>query len=444
MNRRDALKSITLGVGVAATSAVPVLGNSKKEVEQTINKSKNIRVIVCGGGFAGLTTAKYLKQFNPDLEVILIEKNSHFISCPYSNVWLGDVDDVSLRDLSFDYLSASSKFNYEFVNDTIVDINKDRRLVVTNNETYEYDYLVLSTGIEYDYSKLFKDTIKAKKVYTMYPPAMKAGGEHLLLKNKIENFKGGNFIINVPSGIYRCPPAPYERACMIAYYFKTHNIKGKVVLIDPREKPAAKPEGFLSTFNELYKDYIEYLPLSEIKDIDIKNSYLTIEQFDKRKLDYISQKLYFSDANIIPNMKPSKLVEKTGLELTPKGWAKLKEPTFESVTDNKIIVVGDSGGHPYPKSGHMANSCGYIAAKHLAYKTLNRLYDPADELPSNICYSMVNGDPLEGLTVYHSVEYDTEKGLLVSSRATLKRDIDSGEVIKHWYNNIMSDMFGSV
>jgi len=130
--------------------------------------------------------------------------------------------------------------------------------------------LILATGIEYDYSKMFKEKAKAKKVYTLYPPAMQMGSEHLLLKMKVNQFKGGNFIINVPSEAYRCPPAPYERACMIAYYFKMNKIKGKVVLIDPREKPGAKPEGYLSTFKELYKDYIEYMPTTEIKDIDFE------------------------------------------------------------------------------------------------------------------------------------------------------------------------------
>jgi len=440
INRRDILKGLTVTAGVMMSSTIPT--HAKQIQKQTkINKSDKTRVIVCGGGFGGLTSAKYLKYFNPNLEVILIEKNSHFISCPYSNVWLGEVDNVSLRDLSFDYLSASTKYGYEFVNETIIDINKDKKQLTTNEETYEYDYLVLSTGIEYDYTKIFKDTKKAKKVYTLYPPAMKAGSEHLLLKNKIEEFKGGNFIINVPSGTYRCPPAPYERACMIAYYLKNNNINGKVILIDPREKPGAKAKGFLSSFNELYKDYIQYMPLSEIKDINFENKYLTVDTFDTMELDYISKKVYFEDANIIPNMKPSKLIEQTGLELTTKGWAKLKEPTFESVTDNKIFVVGDSGGHPFPKSGHMANSCGYAAAKALAYKTLNKKYNYTEELPSNICYSMVNGKPKEGLYVYHTVKYNKTKGLIVSSKATAVRDTDTGNSVKSWYDGIMSDMF---
>lgn len=430
MNRRDLLKWSLIA------SATQVLAYSSLVIK------RKQRVIVCGGGFGGLTTAKYLKIFNPELEVLLIEKNSHFISCPYSNIWLGGVKGVSLRDLSFNYLSASSEFGYQFINETIVDIDRKTKKLTTHKQIYKYDYLILSTGIDYDYTKLFSDTKKAQNVYTLYPPAMKPGSEHLLLKKKIENFTSGNFIINVPSGTYRCPPAPYERACMIAYYFKTHNIKAKVILIDPRDKPGAKSKGFLSSFKELYKDYLEYHPTTEIKDIDFKKNLLLVESFDKTTLGYLPKKIPFSDANIIPNMKPSALIQKTGLELTKKGWVKLKEPTFESVSDENILVVGDSVGYPYPKSGHMANSCGYIAAKQLAYKTLGKTFPYEKELPSNICYSLVNGTPKEGIAVHHNVSYSKKEGIKVSANSTPTRDQATGEALESWYKGITSDLFG--
>lgn len=443
MNRRDALKSFGVTATFVAGSTLPLdMVASSDTTKQKINKSKTTRVIVCGGGYGGLTTAKNLKKYNPNLEILLIEQNSHFMSCPYSNLYLGGVEGVSLETLSFDYLSASSNYGYEFINETIVNIDKTKKLLTTNNQTYSYDYLVLSTGIEYDYKKLFKDKNIAKKVYTLYPPAMKPGSEHLLLKKKLENFKGGDFVINVPSGTYRCPPAPYERACMVAYYFKQNNIKARVILLDPREKPGAKPKGFLSSFEELYKEYIVYMPNSEIRDINFEQKYLVVDSFDKSVLDYVSKKVYFEDANIIPNMKPSKLVEKTGLELTKSGWAKLQVPTFRSVSDEYIFVVGDSAGHPFPKSGHMANSCGYIVGKHIAYITSDKKFDSTKELPANICYSLVNGTPKEGISVDHSVSYDKKSGFKVSASSTPRRDKTTGETIEQWYKGITTDMFG--
>ncbi len=432
MKRRKILKSIFIGTTILST--LPLFGNKKKV--------RNIRIVVCGGGFGGLTVAKYLKIFNPDLEVILIEQNSQFISCPYSNVWLGEADNITLKDLTFDYQEAANKFKYDFINETIVGIDRDKQLVQTNINQYNYDYLVLSPGVDYDYTSIFKNTKIAKQVYNLYPPAMKPGKEHIILKEKLENFQGGTFILNVPSGTYRCPPAPYERACMIAYYLKQNNIDGKVILLDPREKPGAKPKGFLDTFKTLYKDYIVYMPQSEIKDINLDAKYLIVDKFDISTVDYIETKVYFDDANIIPNMKPAQLIFKANIQLTKKGWAALKSPTFESISDNRVIVIGDSGGHPYPKSGHMANSSGYVAAKHLAYKTLNKKFDISKELPSNVCYSLVNGNPKEGISVHHTVSYSTKKGLKVKAKSTLKRDIDTGNIIKEWYKAITTDLFG--
>ncbi len=442
MTRRDLLKG--LGV-VAASSALPLSLQASSSLKSAVsnpavNRSKKTRVIVCGGGFGGLTTARYLKQSNPALEVLLIEQNRAFVSCPYSNVWLGGVEGVSLEDLSFDYLSASIKYGYDFIREVIIDIDKKAQTVTTNNECYHYDYLVLSPGIDYDYSKIFPDTTTAKAVYTHYPPAMKPGSEHLRLKHAVENFQGGNFIITVPSGTYRCPPAPYERACMVAYYFKTHGIKGKVLLLDPREKPATKAKGFLESFNNLYSDYIEYIPTAEIKGIDVEKKILSIETFNTKTLAYTPQNIAFSYANIIPPMKPAKLIDIAGLELNESGWVKLKAPGFESVTDDKIYVLGDAGGHPFPKSGHMANSCGHVVANELGARTLGKKFDITAHLPGNICYSMVNGSPKEGIWVSHHISYNTTQGLKATSEAMTQRDKKTGNAIAAWYSGITSDM----
>ncbi len=442
MTRRDLLK----GLGaVAASSTLPLSLQAATLPKCTtgkkpLNTSNKTRVIVCGGGFGGLTTARYLKESNPALEVLLIEQNRTFVSCPYSNIWLGGVDNVSLEDLSFDYLSASIKYRYNLIHEVITDIDKKAQTVTTNNACYHYDYLVLSPGIDYDYSQLFADVSIAKAVYTHYPPAMKPGSEHLRLKKAVENFQGGNFIITVPSGTYRCPPAPYERACMIAYYFKTHGIKGKVVLLDPREKPATKAKGFLESFQTLYRDYIEYIPTAEIKGIDLKTKHLNIETFQTKTLSYVPKSIAFSYANIIPPMKPAKLIDIAGLECNESGWVKLKAPGFESVTDDKIYVLGDAGGHPFPKSGHMANSCGHVVAKELGARTLGKTFDIAAHLPGNICYSMVNGTPKEGIWVSHSVSFSKDTGLKARSEAMVQRNKETGNAIASWYHGITSDM----
>ena len=187
--------------------------------------TKKTNILILGGGFAGISTAKYLKELNPKLNVTVVEKNNIFISCPFSNAWLGEIEGVTYDSLCFDYNSSILKYNYNFVNETILDINKKEKIVKTENSVLEYDFLVMTLGIDYNYKKLFrKDIKKIKEVSLSAPAALKPGSELIKLKKMITNFKGGNFVISIPKSSYKCPPAPYERACMIANYFMKNNI----------------------------------------------------------------------------------------------------------------------------------------------------------------------------------------------------------------------------
>jgi NADPH-dependent 2,4-dienoyl-CoA reductase/sulfur reductase-like enzyme len=430
MTRRDLLK--------VSSFALASLVVAKADGTLNIKKSDNKRVVICGAGFGGLTMAKYLKKFNPELEVVLIDKKDVFVSCPYSNVWLGEADDIGLEDLTRDYFEVANKYDYSFVSATILEVDRKNKKVVTDSFEIEYDYVVMALGIEYDYSELFSDKEKANRCLRECPPALMPVGEHIAIKRELKNFKGGNFIITVPSGTYRCPPAPYERACMVAYYLKKNNIDGKVLVYDTRLRPAAKPDGFLDTFKTLYKDIIEYHPSSELKDVDFDKKEIIVSSFDKKELDYVTKRVPYTVANIIPKNKAHHLITDTKIATKDGGWAILKEPTFVSVSDESLYVVGDNTAYPYPKSGQMANSCAYIAAKELAYKTSGKKFDLLNETPANVCFSLVNNNPKEGLAVYHNVSF--KDGIKVSATSTKKRDIQTGESIREWYEGIISDI----
>jgi NADH dehydrogenase FAD-containing subunit len=439
LTRRDLFKVSGLAVATTLVQNVEAKTLTNKDNPKIIYpKSDATRVVVCGAGFAGLTVAKNLMKFNPKLEVIAIDKKDIFVSCPYSNVWLGDADDVGLEDLSRDYFEVASKYNYRFVKSTITDIDRDNRVVITDSGAIEYDYVVLAGGIEYDYSNIFDSQAKANEAITKAPPAMMPIGEHIALKRELKNFKGGNFIIRVPKGVYRCPPAPYERACMVAYYMQKNGIKGKVIVLDSRLRPAAKPEAFLHTFRDLYSDIIEYKPSAEFKDIDFDNKYVVVEEFDKIELDYVIKKIPYAIANIIPEHKASNLATLANIKTDANGYAVLKSPTFESVSDSKVFVVGDAQGYAYPKSGQMASSCGYILAKCLAYKTLGKKFELYSETPANVCFSMVNDT--EGVAVYHSVVFTKDNKIKITAQSTKVRSKDIGKGTKEWFEGIIGDI----
>eukprot|EP01022_Parablepharisma_sp_SALTPOND_P014569 TRINITY_DN19953_c0_g8_i1.p1 TRINITY_DN19953_c0_g8~~TRINITY_DN19953_c0_g8_i1.p1 ORF type:complete len:502 (-),score=19.96 TRINITY_DN19953_c0_g8_i1:291-1796(-) len=443
MNRRDALKSIGVGTILASTTMYATPSPTKESARESGGK-RDFRVLVCGAGFAGLSVAKNLKILNPDISVGIIEKRSHFQSCPYSNAWLGGI--ASYEELNRDFFAPAQKYGYDYINATITHIDRASKKVQTTSGEFGYEVLVLAPGIDYDYSAWFNDdSLSAEKCREMFPPALMPGSEHLALKRGIESFRGGNFVITVPTAPFRCPPAPYERACMIAYRLKQKGIKGKVLVLDPNTMPVAKPSGFLNTFKELYPEIIEYHPSTKVVEVDLKNNELRTEKFDKKILDYKEEKVAFENANLMPKNRAGELINIANLDRNKGGWAKLRGFGFRSAQDSDVYIIGDAQGeHPYPKSAHMANNCANIAANHISQRLAGNEPNEVDILPGNICYSIVNGSPKEGIVVQHQVSYDPKKGLVVKAYDTKKRDTLTGEATTQWFDGIMNDILGQV
>lgn len=438
MERRDLLK---LGL----LSSVMTIGNvygSTESSNQNIDINKIVnkqRVIIIGGGFAGLSVAKNIKINYNNVEVFVFESKNIFASCPYSNLWFGGVEGVKYEDLLFSPLEPAKRYDYRLINDKVISINRNKKTITTLNSEFEYSLLVIATGIEYNYATFGLDENKAKECQNLFPASYNGGNEQLTLKKKIENFKKGTFLITVPKGTYRCPPAPYERACLIANYFKAKKLNAKVVVIDPREKPTTKAKGFLKAFNELYKDYIEYLPMSNITNIDTENKIVYYDTFDSTTKQFIQKKINFDDANIIPSNIATKLLKQSGLEITKDGWAKVKSPSFESLNDENIFIVGDAlGEYPFPKSAQMANSCGIILGEQIAKKLEKKDPQYGTSLPGNVCYSMVS--TTTAISVIHQAYLENK---VVKVKAELFEEADNATAIatKNWYAGITNNIF---
>lgn len=431
MQRRDFLKLS------AITASILVVTNIEAKLSKDTLNSSNI--LILGGGFAGLSTAKFLKELNPNLNVTVVEKNPLFISCPLSNAWLGEVANMEYKDLCFDYNSVIIKHKYNFINETILNINRETKEVITQNQTIKYDFLVMTLGIDYNYKKIFRrDKEKAKEVQLKAPAGLKPGSELIKLKRMIKNFKGGNFVLTLPKSSYKCPPAPYERACMIASYFKKNKIDGKVVLIDPRAKPASKAKVYLEAFNGEYKDFIEYKPLVSFKDIDFKTKKIYTKSFDEQKDKYVINEIAFEEASIIPPNRANRLYKKAKIDMYTQGWVKLKQPTYQTVSDKDVYVIGDAQGeYPFPKSAQMASSCAFILAKDIDARIKKQSFDYKKNLPGNVCYSIVTDK--KGAWVSHNYKF---KDKMIAISETSNLSVESFISAKEWYNGFTNELFG--
>ncbi len=355
------------------------------------------RVVVAGGGWGGLSVAKQLRLQSPGTEVVLLEKNSVFFSCPLSNKWLVDI--VEESTLVHDHLRVADRHGYQFVQCEVTEVDRTARRVHTSAGWVDYDFLVLAPGIRYNYEAWFgNDRRAATAARQRFPAAYISNNEHHALKRSLAAFQGGDWVMTLPPPPQRCPPSPYERACMVAWYFKSRGIKGRVTILD--HKPNVMPigPGFRAAFEELYKDYITYVPNAHVIEVDPFNRRIKTKAGDMK----------FDHAVLMAPHQAGDLAWKADAigrtpDGQPTGWAEVDPLQLHLKRDDRVYVIGDAVGQVapsfrfYPKSAHVANSHGHIVASYLTERINGR--KPVAKLPDNLCYMMVNGSPREAISV---------------------------------------------
>ena len=360
--------------------------------------AKGPRVVVVGGGWSGLTVAKYAKRNNRDLDVVLVEKNAAFVSCPISNLWLAD--QVDLEFLSHSYYDAARNNDYLFLNATMLDADRVGRKLYTDQGVVDYDYLVLAPGIDYDYGRIgVEDPYQVQQLKRQYPGGFKGFSELLAIKRKLQAFEGGDFVLTVPSGNYRCMAAPYERACMVAAIFKKRGIDGRVVLLDMNPDIRIKADGFARAWETYYSDILVYESSVEISSVDPENGVIETD-FDEYAFD---------DAIIYPPIRASGLIEGLGLhsQISPQKEADIDPFKYHVPGDEHVYVTGDSRSQPFSKSGNTANSEGKYVAEVIAAHAQGR--EVTWRSPQTMCFSGVTIDPVESMSIISSYRYDEDE-----------------------------------
>lgn len=391
-----------------------------KEEKQDLS-SKKAKVVIIGGGYGGVSSAVSLRKLNKNVDILLIEKNEFFVSCPMSNLFIADVMDYSR--LCYPYNNLTVKHNIKVLHEEVDNVDLDKKVVYTNKSKIEYDFLVLSPGIDYD----LKEDQKEMLLY--YPPAFKPGGEHLYLKKLLSEFEGGDIVITVPSYPYRCPPAPYERAALILNYLKKRNLKAKLYFIDENERPIINSEGFMNAYYDLYKGYAEYITGATIKEVDHSKKLVKTSNGDFK----------FDIANIIPPMKASSLLEKIGLLGKNQKWVDVETFTFETKIPN-VFVIGDSARTFLPKSGFGANMQGKVVANIINERLTGEKYK-RETLLMVVCYSMVSDKEAIMSETSFKLNLDT-KTITTIHREDNTRKESTVKRYHEWAKGLWREMFG--
>jgi len=420
-DRRDFLKLSAAGI---VAGVLPACATSGSEIV----KKKGQRVVIVGGGFAGATAAKYIRMWGENkIEVVLIERNPAFISCPMSNTVLGG--SRTILDLTQSYDTLKNKYGIELVRGEVTAIDPQKQTVTLANGYVSYDRLIVAPGVDFMFEQI--EGLSAKVAGESIPHAWKAGVQTTLLRKQLESMAdGGTFAISIPKAPYRCPPGPYERACQVAFYLKNNKPKSKVLILDANPDIVSKKGLFMSAWNELYPGMVEYRANAEVKHVNVAGKMVKTE-FDDVKADVL---------NIIPPMKAGAVASLAGVVNVDNRWCAVDFVSYESKVQKNVHVIGDSVSAALPKSGHMASSQAKICAAAIIELMQGRQPDPVPSI-SNTCYSMVSDK--EAVHVAHVYRFNAEKQAMVAADGggvSGKRSEVEGTLAGYWLKNIMADM----
>ena len=388
------------------------------------------RVVVIGGGWGGLSAAKTIKLLSPEVEVVIIEKEKVFRSCPISNWVIGQIK--TMEDITFSYETLQKRYDIKFIHDIASYVDIEKKIVKTEGTILNYDKLVLSPGIELDYSSIENWRPDYSDIF---PAAWKAGRETQLLANEIKNMRNGGVVaVSIPLSPYRCPPGPYERISLIASYIKNNKPGSKLIVLDANQKIVSKGKLFKKAWDNMYKDIIEYRPDSKVVKIN-PNEHILSTDFDDVKCDV---------ANLIPPQKAPKLLRETGLIKEKEIWASVNAYDFSSSIAEDVFIVGDSTSQisvgKVPKSGYVANSMGKVCGLAIVAE----LYGIKKFPPSmiNTCFSLVSSE--EGISVSAVYHYDEKLKKIAVVEGASGVSPESSDIVKDnawdWAKAIWDDM----
>ena len=418
LSRRRFGQALTAGTTVLAAPAI-------------LKAQSAGRVVVIGGGAGGGTVAKYVKKDAPELDVTLIEANAQHTTCFYSNLYLGGIRDFDSITHSYDGLSGHG---VNVVNAMASGVDAAAKTVtLEDGSVIDYDKLVLAPGIDFKWEAIEGYDEAAAEIM---PHAYKAGPQTKLLKERVDSMaEGGTFVMVTPPNPYRCPPGPYERACMIAKRFKESNPTAKIMILDPKEKHS-KQALFQEAWETHYEGMVEWVPGDfggKITGVDAGGMTVTTEDGEVVKADA---------ANIIPPQKAGMIAAAAGAT-DDTGWCPIDGKTMASTVVDDVYVVGDACiPGDMPKSGFSANS----QAKVCAMAVRNALTG-SDLFPArfrNTCWSTV----AEAATMKVGANYEATDEKIAKTEGFISEVGESTDLRQQtreeadgWYDSITADIF---
>jgi sulfide dehydrogenase [flavocytochrome c] flavoprotein chain len=391
------------------------------------------KVVVVGGGFAGVACARVLRKLDGNLQVTLVTGAKTFSACPFSSSVIAGLREPAQQEFPYDRVAATG---VRVVIEAATAADPAARTVtLAGGDKLSYDRLVMAPGVEMNFKAIAGYTEAAAE--TM-PHAWTGGPQVALLRRQLEAMPdGGLVVIAAPATPYRCPPAPYERASLIAHYLKAHKPKSKVLILDAKDS-YSKQHLFEEAWAALYPGLIEWVPLGKGGSVtSVDAATLTV------KTDFEDYKA--AVANIVPPQRAAAIAARAGVA-DRTGWCPIEPVGFASTLQPGVHVLGDAAlMGAMPKAAHAAAEQGKVCAAAVVAKLRERA--PEEPALENICYSLAAPD----WGFVEANKYRPEKGLLTAfpgavstsplgARPAVRAEEASED--EAWFRTLLGELFG--
>lgn len=417
-----AVRGAVAGSISAAVGSVAVTGCTTTPAAKSLG-----RVVVVGGGFGGATAARYLKLWGGNIDVTLVEREPQFVSCPMSNLVIAGRRELSSISHGYAGLQAQGVRCLQADVKAIDPIAKT--VLLGDGRRLAWDRLVLAPGISFMTESVpgLGQALDAGRAVH----AWRAGQQTAMLRSQVQDLQdGGVIVIAIPRMPYRCPPGPYERACLIADYLKRAKPRAKLLLMDANPEIQSKRLLFERAFAEHYRGVLEYQANAELKEVA---GTLARFEFDDVRADVL---------NLIPPQRAGDLVHEAGLATVNRRWVGVDWLTMETQAAPGVHVLGDAvfSAPLMPKSAHLANQQAKLAAAAIIQLFKGEPVNPAP-LVMNTCYSFVS--PAEAGHVASVHQYDAAQKLFLpvpgAGGVSAQASAAEASFARDWADNIWAD-----
>lgn len=431
MKRREFIQAGTAALGLGAT-LYPLTA-----------RAAAYNVVVVGGGMAGATISKYLRLWGRgQISVAMIEKDAVYTSNIMSNEVLTGKR-ASISSLAYSYTNLVNKYGVARVQGTVTTVDAINKTVTytgpSGSSVLTYDRLVMAPGLDFD---LMPGMSSLSEYDTLVPHAWKAGAQTTLLRNQLLAMPNGqNVVITIPLAPYRCPPGPYERACVIADWLRVYKPASKVILLDANSTIQAQATNFQNAFNGLYGYKVDYQAGATITNLQLIAG-ANVVSYTQAGL---GKTVTAAVLNPIPPQRAPEVLVNAGL--VSGKFAPVNLLTYESTLVPGVHVIGDASISGMPKAGHIGNQEAKVCANGIIYALLGTAYAVNETSPvlNSACFTPVNSTMASWL----SAVYQYSGGVMMPStangvtqpRASNGASRGNYKDMEKWFATLMGDSF---